>query len=58
MSLISLIVLLVIVGLLLWVVTTFVPMPEPYKRALVAIVVVVLVIWILTRITGVGDVRL
>jgi len=46
MMLITLIVTLAIVGFVLWLVVTYVPMPEPFKRALVVIVVLVLVIWL------------
>lgn len=58
MSLLSLLLVLVVVGLLLWVLTTFVPMPDQYRRAVIAIVIVVVVIWVLTRVTGFADVRI
>jgi hypothetical protein len=47
MSLITLIVVIVVVGLILWLVETYVPMPLIIKRILEAIVVLVLILWIL-----------
>jgi hypothetical protein len=46
MDLITLIVTLVVVGFVLWLLTTYVPMPEPYKRALIVIVVLLIVLWL------------
>jgi hypothetical protein len=47
MSLISVIVAIVVIGFLLWLVETYVPMPVPIKRVLEAVVVLVLVLWLL-----------
>ena len=47
MSLISLIVSLAVVGFLLWLVLTYIPMPEPFKMVILVIVVLVLVLWLL-----------
>jgi len=44
MDIVSLIVWLAIIGLILWVVITFVPMPQPYKQVFVAIVVILIII--------------
>jgi hypothetical protein len=46
MILISLIVTLALIGFVLWLVVTYIPMPEPYKRALVVIVVLVIVLYL------------
>lgn len=54
MPLISLIIYIAVIGLVLWLVTTYVPMPEPIKRILVVVVVVVLVIWLLTTLLPLG----
>ena len=37
----------VIVGFILWLVLTYVPMPEPMKKAIVVLIVIVLVMWLL-----------
>lgn len=57
MGLIELVLVLAIVGFLVWMVTTYVPMPDPFKKAIIVIVVIVLVLYVL-RILGVGDIPL
>ena len=51
----SLILALAVIGLVLWLVVTYVPMPEPFKRALV-IFVIVLVLLYLIRVIAAGGV--
>jgi hypothetical protein len=57
MSLITLVLVLAVVGLLVWLLTTYVPMPQPVKTVIIALVVIVLVIWLM-RALGVPDVRI
>lgn len=45
LSLVTLIVILAVIGFAVWLVITYVPMPEPFKRALVVIVVLALLLW-------------
>lgn len=40
-------VVIVVVGVLLWAVNTYVPMAAPMKRILTAVVVIALVLWLL-----------
>lgn len=47
MSLISLIITLVVIGLLLWLVNTYIPMDGKIKQILNAVVVVCVVVWLL-----------
>ncbi len=47
MGLIELIITIALVGLLVWAITTLVPMPEPFKRAIYVLSVVVLALYIL-----------
>jgi hypothetical protein len=47
MSLISLIVTLIVVGVLLWLVNTYIPMDSKIKGILNAVVVIVVVLWLL-----------
>ena len=47
MSILGLLILLVVVGFLVWLVTTYVPMAPPIKAIFVAVVVLVLVVWLL-----------
>ena len=58
MSLITLIVVLVIVGFLLWLIQTLIPMDPKVKILLQAVVVIVLLLWVL-RALGVDlDLRI
>ena len=47
MSLISLVVVLIVVGVLLWLVNTYIPMDSKIKSILNAVVVIAVVIWLL-----------
>jgi hypothetical protein len=47
MSLITLIVVLVVVGMLLWLVNNYVPMDAKIKNILNIVVVIIVVIWLL-----------
>ena len=60
MSLISLVVTLIIVGVLLWLVNTYIPMDGKIKKILNIVVVIVVVLWLLYAfgILGrAGDIR-
>jgi len=60
MSLISLIVTLIVVGVLLWLVNTYIPMDGKIKKILNIVVVICVVLWLLS-VFGVighsGDIR-
>lgn len=61
MSLIGLIVTLVIVGLILYLINTFIPMDAKIKMILNIAVVIIVVVWLLQAtglLAGVGDVRI
>ena len=47
MSLISLIVVLVVVGVLLWLVNTYIPMDPKIKQILNVVIVIAVVLWLL-----------
>jgi hypothetical protein len=47
MSLITLVITLIVVGVLLWLVNTYIPMDGKIKKILNIVVVVVVVIWLL-----------
>lgn len=47
MSLISLIIVLALVGLITWAVTTYIPMPPTFKRLILIVVCVCVVVWLL-----------
>lgn len=47
MSLVSLVLVLIVVGILLWAINSFIPMDGKIKSILNAVVVIVLIIWLL-----------
>ena len=57
-SLLTLIIVLALVGFVLWLVTTYIPMPQPYKQVLVVVVVLILVVWLANALLGGGGLRL
>jgi hypothetical protein len=60
MSLISLIVTLIVVGMLLWLVNAYIPMDGKIKKILNVVVVICVVIWLLSAfgvIGHTGDIR-
>ncbi len=48
MDLISLIIVLVAIGVILWLINTYIPMDEKIKNILNIVVVIAVVLWILT----------
>jgi len=54
MPLVNLIVVLVILGVILWLVTTYVPMPQPIRAVITVVVILVICLWLLS-IFGIGD---
>lgn len=56
MSLISLIVLLVVLGVIWYLVTTYIPMPAPMKTVITVICVIALCL-LLLQVFGIGDFR-
>ncbi len=60
MSLISLAITLIVIGVLLWLVNTYLPMDEKIKKILNVVVVICVVIWLLVAfgvINRSGDIR-
>ena len=60
MSLISVVVTLIVVGVLLWVINTYIPMDGKIKQILNVVVVICVVIWLLYAfgiISRAGDIR-
>lgn len=47
MTLINLIIVLAVVGVLLWLVTTYIPMDPTIRKIMVAVVVIAVVLWLL-----------
>ena len=55
MSLMSMLIALIVVGVLLWVVNTYIPMDGKIKSILNAVVVVVVVFWLLRAFGVLGS---
>jgi len=61
MSLISIIVVLLIIGVLLWIINTYIPMAAPIKAILNLVVFICVVIWVLSAlglISGFNNIKL
>jgi hypothetical protein len=54
---ITLILAIALVGFLVWALTTYVPMPQPFKVAIIAIAVIVLILYVI-RALGIADLPL
>ncbi|MDQ7818874.1 MAG: Thivi_2564 family membrane protein [Melioribacteraceae bacterium] len=54
MSLITLVIVLVIVGVILWLINSYIPMQSTIKKILNAVVIIVVVLWLLS-VFGVID---
>lgn len=57
MSLLSILLVLVIAGVALWLVNTFIPMDKKIKTILNIVVVILIVIWLLQAFGLIGSVR-
>lgn len=57
MDLISLIVVLIVAGLIVWLVNSYLPIAQPFKIAIVVLIVVVVCVYLLNAV-GIGSVRL
>ncbi|OZB19715.1 MAG: hypothetical protein B7X55_02730 [Rhodobacterales bacterium 34-62-10] len=60
MSLVNLVITLIVVGVLLWVVNTYIPMDRKIKSILNAVVVIFVILWILSGtglLSGLSGIR-
>ena len=60
MSLIYIIIVLIVVGFLLWLVNSYIPMARPIKTILNAVVVIAVILWLLSAfgIINIGNINL
>jgi bacteriorhodopsin len=59
MSLIGLVIVLIVVGVLLWLVNSYIPMDQKIKSILNVVVVVIVVLWLLNILVGpLPDIRI
>ncbi|RPI69980.1 MAG: hypothetical protein EHM38_00315 [Geobacteraceae bacterium] len=56
MPLIHLIIVLVVVGLVLWVINSYIPMQATIKRILNVVVVIAVIIWLLSVFGVIGNI--
>lgn len=56
MDLLTLVIVLALVGFIVWLVVTYIPMPPPFKQVIIVIVVIVLVLWLVRALVGGGPV--
>jgi hypothetical protein len=54
MTLINLVLILIVIGVLLWLLNTFIPMDKNIKKIINAVVIIAVVIWLL-KIFGLWD---
>ena len=52
MSLISLVLVLIIIGILLWLINTYIPMDSKIKKIINIVVVIAVILWILGLFVG------
>jgi len=58
MSLISLLVVLIVVGVILWLINTYIPMDAKIKKILNVIVIIVVILWLLEAFGILGNLRI
>lgn len=47
--LVSVIIVIIVIGLLIWLIERYAPLPEPFKGILIILLVVLAIFWLLTR---------
>lgn len=57
MSLLHLVIVLIVIGILLWLVNTYIPMDGKIKKILNVVVVIVVVLWLLYAFGVMGDIH-
>lgn len=57
MSIITIVIYLIVIGVLLWLINSFIPMARPIKTILNVVVVIAVVIWLLNVFGVMGDVK-
>jgi len=55
-ELLTVLIVIAIIGFATWLITTYVPMAEPFKRFLIVVIVLVLLVWVVRILFGAGPV--
>lgn len=58
MSIITVILVLIIVGVLMWIINSYIPMARPIKTLLNVVVLLILIFWLLQAFGVLGNLRL
>ncbi|MCX6150310.1 MAG: hypothetical protein NTX22_07300 [Ignavibacteriales bacterium] len=61
MSLVELVIVLVVVGVILWLINSYIPMQSTIKKILNAVVIIVVILWLLSAfglIEGLKSIRI
>jgi hypothetical protein len=58
MSLITLVIVLVVVGVVLWLINSFIPMQSTIKKILNVVVIIVVILWLLSAFGVIGPLTL
>lgn len=58
MSIITIVLVLIVVGVLMWLINTFIPMAAPIKTLLNVVVLIILIIWLLQVFGVISHLRL
>jgi hypothetical protein len=53
MDLVQLVVWLIAIGVIMWLVNTYIPMAEPWKNIINAVVIIAVVLWLLSMFVGI-----
>jgi amino acid transporter len=48
MDLVSLVLMLAVVGLFCWLIVTYIPMPAPFQKIIIAVVVIAVILYLLS----------
>ena len=56
MSLVTIVLVLIVVGVLLWLINTYIPMQGTIKSILNAVVIIVVIIWLLQAFGVLGEI--
>lgn len=57
MDLITLIVVIAVVGVIVWALTTYVPMPPMFKNIIILVAILVVVLWVLSLFAPIPSLR-
>jgi hypothetical protein len=57
MPILTILIVLIVVGVILWLINSYIPMASPIKAILNVVVIIVLVIWLLQAFGILGSIR-